>query len=72
MSKLYFINCYNEKRLVKENVLIEETISAIKEYVKSLNPNYKIYYVRSWATENGNTMYDVGSHTEFFELEEDD
>lgn len=30
-----------------------------------LNPNFKIYYTRSWDTTKGR-MYDVGSHTEFF------
>jgi hypothetical protein len=28
--------------------------------------NYKSYYTRMWKDEQGNTWYDVGSHTEFF------
>lgn len=65
MPNLYFIRSNGEKRLVRENIDPEKAIGYINEYTHSLNPNYKIYYVRSWGKDNG-TMYDVGSHTEFF------
>lgn len=65
--KLYFINSYNERKLVKENVKENEVTKEISNYVASLNPNYKIYYFRSWSTKEG-IMYDVGSHLEFFLL----
>lgn len=67
MPNLYFIRSNGEKRLIHENIDPEKVISYIKEYTYSLNPNFKIYYIRSWETEEG-TMYDVGSHTEFFLL----
>lgn len=65
MDNLYFIRSNGEKRLVTENINKETIMNHIHEYVASLNPNFKIYYFRSWE-EDGGTMYDVGSHTEFF------
>ena len=69
--KLYFIRSSGEKKLVKEGVKPEAAIKEIEAYTHSLNPNYKIYYYRSWYSEDHKgTMYDVGSHTEFFVLGE--
>ena len=28
-----------------------------------------MHYCRTWVTEEGTRIYDVGSHSEFFELE---
>ena len=67
--KLYFLSSRGEKRLVKENVEVSEAAKEMGNYVKSLNPNYQIYYIRSWYREDyKGTMYDVGSHSEFFLL----
>ena len=65
MRNLYFINSNNEKRLIQENVDPKTIIHYIEEYIANLNPNFKIYYIRTWE-EDGGTMYDVGSHSEFF------
>ena len=62
---LYFIRSNGEKRLVRENIDPEKAIGYINEYTHSLNPNYKIYYIRSWGVDGG-IKYDIGSHTEFF------
>lgn len=35
-------------------------------YVEKLNPNFYVYYVRSWTLDENTTKFDVGSHTEFF------
>lgn len=68
---LYFLSSRGEKRLVKENVEASAAAKEMGEYVKSLNPNYQIYYIRSWYSEDHKgTMYDVGSHSEFFVLGE--
>lgn len=66
MGTLYFEDRFNNKRVVKEDIAETEIGSAIIEYVQSLNPDYKIYYMRSWEAENGDIRYDVGSHVEFF------
>ena len=65
MKNLYFLSSYGEKRLVRENIDPETARGYINEYIATLNPNFKVYYVRTWESEEG-TMYDVGSHTEFF------
>ena len=32
------------------------------------NPNYQVYYTRSWGNGEDGYTYDVGSHTEFYRL----
>lgn len=67
MKNLYFIRSNGEKRLVRENIDPETAMGYINEYIATLNPNFKVYYVRTWYSEDHKgTMYDVGSHTEFF------
>lgn len=67
MSNLYFIRSNGEKRLVRENIDPEMAMGYINEYIAQLNPNYKVYYVRTWySKDHKGTMYDVGSHSEFF------
>ena len=69
MKKLYFIRSNGEQVLVKEDVTEETAIKEINTYVEKLNPNYAIHYIRTWYSEDyGGTMYDIGSHTEFFVL----
>ena len=66
---LYFIRSNGEKRLVHKNVELETAGKFIQQYVNNINPAYKIYYIREWYDEEaGGMMYDVGSHTEFFLL----
>lgn len=64
---LYFERSNGECVLVKSNILYEEVSQEITNYVTALNPNYNIYYIRSWEDEQG-IIYDVGSHTEIFIL----
>jgi len=49
----------------------EEVDKKITEFVHSINPNYKIPYMRSWGSEDNFITYDIGSHTEFFHLVKD-
>lgn len=65
MKNLYFLSSYGEKRLVRENIDPEAAMGYINEYIATLNSNFKVYYIRTWESEEG-TMYDVGSHSEFF------
>ena len=65
---LYFEDSRGNFRLVCKNCNKENVHECIINYVRSLNPNYKIYYVRFWGNEEHGYTYDVGSHTEFFHL----
>lgn len=60
---IYFINSKDEETLLKENVTFDECFVVIGEFLKE--HNFKWYYTRTWGNEKG-TMFDVGSHTEFF------
>jgi hypothetical protein len=69
MYNLFFNNQYNENKFVT-TCEKEEVMKEIKNFIKQLNPNFKIYYIRAWEEDN-KTWYDVGSHSEFFFIEED-
>lgn len=65
MVNLYFENRFGERRFVcecEEN----QVVSNIYAEVESMNPNYRIYYVRSWKNEEGETIWDCGSWSENF------
>jgi predicted hydrolase (HD superfamily) len=62
-SNLYFIDSRGQYRLLRENVEEKEIHILIQHFLNE--HNFKSYYTRSWNTDEG-TMYDVGSHTEFF------
>ena len=64
--KLYFENSNGESRVIAEPQTEEEAMKEINKFCE--DRNFKIYYVRIWQTENG-LKYDVGSHTEFFILD---
>ena len=68
--KLYFENSYSERRLIGEPATANESWKMIHKFCEKCN--YKIPYVRSWTTPDGETWYDVGSHTHFFVEVEDD
>ena len=68
---IYFNDNYGRDRFVDTCNNSNEIIPKIKKFVKELNKNYKIYYIRSWE-EEGKTWYDVGSHSEFFFTEKVD
>lgn len=66
---LYFKNSQGKKRIIAEN------LSSSKEIFKHINKfledhNYKSYYTRMWH-DGKYTIYDVGSHTEFFLVDAD-
>ena len=67
--KLYFKNSRGEKRIIAEPETEEEAMKEINKFCEERN--FKIYYVRKWQTEDG-LKYDVGSHTEFFVLDNRD
>ena len=76
--KLYFRNSRNQERLIAECETIQEVNVAIKQFLEE--HNYKSYYTRIWyepegiktpysIREESRFIYDVGSWSEFFELE---
>lgn len=67
--KLYFKNSRGERRIIAEPETEEEAMKEINKFCEERN--FKIYYVRKWQTEDG-LKYDVGSHTEFFVLDNRD
>lgn len=64
MAKLYFENSYRQRRLIGEPQTSDESFQMIRDFCDERN--FKIYYVRSWITPDGEKYYDVSSHTEFF------
>lgn len=66
MKALFFLDNRGRKRFIKTIVDIEDVNREIINYIKKLNSDFQIYYIRTWENEDGHTMYDVGSHSEFF------
>ena len=60
---LYFENSWGQRRPLATNLTEKQVMELIYEFCEERN--FKIHYVRHW-TQNGETWYDVGSHTEFF------
>lgn len=66
--KLYFENSYGKRRVIAEPLTEDEAWKEIHKFCE--DRNFKIYYVREWRTEDGLKVYDVGSHFEFFYLDD--
>ena len=60
---LYFIDCHGYYELMDKNVTERTARIQIQAFLDK--HNFRSYYTRSWNTDEG-TMYDVGSHSEFF------
>ena len=65
--KLIFSNSNGEERVIAEPKDEKETMKEIHKFCEERN--FKVYYVRTWM-ENNRKVYDVGSWSEFFYLEE--
>lgn len=63
---LYFQNSNRERRVIAQPKDEKEVSEAINKFLEK--NKYKSYYTRKWTTPEGETMYDVGSHSEFFVL----
>lgn len=76
--KLYFKNSRGEMRVVAEfdsGKTDKEYLEAAEKEIKKFceERNFQIYYTRVWNKDhNGQQMtkFDVGSHTEFFFLDQ--
>lgn len=66
--KLYFENSKGERRLIAEVKRSEDIFKEINKFCE--DRNFKILYTRMWVNKDGLMVYDVGSHTEFFYLDD--
>ena len=46
----------------------DEAYKHMMDDLHARNPNYKVYYTRSWGNDEEGYTYDVGSYTEFYKL----
>ena len=51
-----------------QNMIKESAFKVINDFLD--NHNYKSYYQRTWKKDDKTTVVDVGSHTEFFYIQE--
>lgn len=66
--KLYFENSIGQRRVIANPQTENEAYEIIDEFCEERN--FKIYYIRTWRDDNGLKIFDVGSHTEFFILDD--
>ena len=64
---VYFKDSHGKKRLLESVYTNEQVWKVIKKFLD--DHNFKSYYTRTWFSD-GYTWYDVGSHTEFFLVDE--
>lgn len=67
--KVYFLNSKGKEILIGEAEDNNEAYKIIKNFCRERS--FKIPYMRCWKQPNSDnrTIYDVGSHTEFFIVE---
>jgi hypothetical protein len=70
MIKVIFLNKFNEEKVIAETIDEMRGRAAIYNFLEE--HNYKSYYWRYWQDETNTkrTIVDVGSHCEFFIMEE--
>lgn len=62
---LYFKRSNGERVELGHPTGRQECLKMINEHLAQF-PKFKSYYTRIWTEENGETWFDVGSHTEFY------
>lgn len=69
--KVYFKNSNGKEMLIGNATNNDEAYGIIKKFCSERD--FTIYYTRQWVDSDNlkRTWYDVGSHTEFFIIEED-
>lgn len=65
--KLYFENSYGERRIIAEPESRDGALEVIHVFCEERN--FKIYYIRTWRNEEGLEVFDCGSWSEFFLLD---
>lgn len=69
MYQLYFERSNGEIQPVARAPDEKSVWPAIRDDIARRNPNFVVHYIRNWVVNrNGEpaTMFDVGSHTEFY------
>ena len=66
MYKVYFENRFEERIFIGEASNEEEIHQTWQTDLKNRNPNYKVYYFRSWTNNEGEKVIDCGSHCEYY------
>lgn len=66
--KLYFENSRGKRRIIAEPKTEEDAFEFIHAFCEERD--FRIYYTRTWRDEDGLKVFDVGSHTEFFYLDD--
>jgi len=63
-KNLYFENRYGKYKILAKNIEPSEVGPAIQKFLDE--HHFKSYYTRVWTIPDGNVIWDVGSHCEFF------
>ena len=66
--KLYFENSDGKKRVIAAPRTRDEAFDIIRAFCKERN--FKIHYIRTWREPDDAEVFDVGSWTERFLLED--
>ena len=65
---LYFENSSNKRRIIAKPDTEQEAVDEINKFCEERN--FKIYYMNIWRNDEGLKVFDVGSWTEFFILDD--
>ena len=68
MLNVMFENSKGQKRIIGAAETNDEAFKVINDFLT--DHNYKSYYQRTWKKDDKTTVVDVGSHTEFFYIQE--
>lgn len=66
--KLYFENSYGKRRIIAKPHTEEEANKEIHKFCEERN--FQIHYIRTWRNNDGLKVFDVGSWSERFLLED--
>ena len=68
MLNVMFENSKGQSRTIGTAETQESAFKLINDFLAE--HNYKSYYQRTWKKDDKTTVIDVGSHTEFFYIQE--
>lgn len=68
MLNVMFENPKSQLRIIGTAETNDEAFKVINDF--RTDHNYKAYYKRTWKKDDKTTAVDVGSHTEFFYIQE--